>query len=86
MMPRIAARRSSWHGLMPHWTRVQTSAPGSGLGASLEADKITLAHATLDFMRELHDVHTDLAHMRTRYPAFAALLDAAGRPAPGRTP
>ena len=62
---------------MPHWARVQTPAPGSGLGASLEADKITLAHATLDFMRELHDVHTDLAHMRTRYPAFAALLDAA---------
>lgn len=78
-------------GLMPHWTQALTPAPGSGLHASLEAAKITLAQATLEIIRELNGVRTDLARMRARYPALAALLDgrsqlppkaASARPAP----
>jgi hypothetical protein len=62
-------------GLMPHWTQALTPVPGSGLHASLEAVKITLARATLEIIRELHGVRTDLARMRASYPALAALLD-----------
>jgi hypothetical protein len=62
-------------GLMPHWTQALTPVPGSGLGASLEAGKITLAHATLEIIRELDSVRTDLPRRRARYPALAALLD-----------
>lgn len=60
---------------MPNWTQALTPVPGSDLDASLEAAKITLAQATLEIIRELHGVRTDLARMRARYPALAALLD-----------
>jgi hypothetical protein len=70
-------------GLMPHWTQALTPVPGSDLDASLEAGKITLAHATLDVIRELDGVRTDLTRMRARYPTLAALLDGRSQlPAP----
>jgi hypothetical protein len=62
-------------GLMPHWTQALTPVPGSRLHVTLEAAKITLARATLEIIRELHGVRTDLARMRVSYPALAALLD-----------
>ena len=67
-------------GLMPHWTQALTPVPGSGLDASLEAAKLTLAQATLEVIRELQGVRTDLwARMRARYPTLAALLDGCSR-------
>ena len=57
-------------GLMPHWTQALTPVPGSDLDASLDAGKITLAHATLEIIRELDGVRTDLARMRARYPSL----------------
>lgn len=61
--------------LLPNWTQALNPAPGSGLDASVEAGKITLAHATLEILRELGRLRTDLGRMRARYPALASLLE-----------
>jgi hypothetical protein len=68
-------------GLIPHWTQALTPVSGPGLDAA----KITLAHVTLEVIRELDGVRSDLARMRARYPGLAALLDGRSQlpPQPG---
>jgi hypothetical protein len=66
-------------GLMPQWTQAITPLAGSDLDASLQASKITLAHATLEILRALGKIRTDLPRMHARYPALAALLDGRSR-------
>jgi hypothetical protein len=60
---------------MPQWTQALTPLAGSDLDASLQAGKITLAHATLEIIRALGKIRTDLPRMQARYPTLAALLD-----------
>jgi hypothetical protein len=61
--------------LMPQWTQALTPPADSDLDANLQVGKITLAHATLEIIRALGKIRTDLPPMYARYPTLATLLD-----------
>ena len=61
--------------LQPQWTRALTPVQGSDLDIGLSYGKLALAHNTLEVIRVLGEIRSDLQRLRTLYPPIATLLD-----------
>lgn len=59
----------------PRWVQAINPVPGSNLDVGLAYGKLTLAHATLELIRGLQKLGSDMDQMDTDFPVLASLLD-----------